>query len=115
MPSNHEKLQWSASNFPQATSFGDVQVDFSRMEFTRKGCEVGLTALEYKILGLLLRNPRRVIPRKEFFEVIWDDQVCTEKRTLDVHICKLRQKLENDPSNPIHLRTVQRVGYKFVP
>jgi hypothetical protein len=95
--------------------FGDVKVSFSSMEATRKGKSVTLRALEFKTLKYLAQNARRVISRDELLNEVWgyENYPCT--RTVDNHILKLRQKLERDPSRPVHFQTVHRAGYKFLP
>jgi DNA-binding response OmpR family regulator len=95
--------------------FGDVRVDFLKMELTRNGRLVQLTAQEFKILKFMLQNPERVISREELLNTVWGYQNYPSTRTVDNHILKLRQKLEKDPANPIHFRTVHSSGYKFVP
>ena len=95
--------------------FGDVNVNFSSMEASLKGAPVRLTAMEFKTLKYLAQNTRRVISRDELLNEVWgyENYPCT--RTVDNHILRLRQKLEKDPSRPIHFRTVHGVGYKFLP
>ena len=95
--------------------FAQIRVDFSSMEVSRADRPVALTALEFKALAFLVQNPERVISRDELLNEVWgyDNYPCT--RTVDNHILKLRQKLERDPSHPVHFLTVHRVGYKFVP
>jgi len=95
--------------------FGDVNVNFSSMEASLKGEPVKLTAMEFKTLKYLAQNSRRVISRDELLNQVWgyENYPCT--RTVDNHILRLRQKLEKDPSQPIHFRTVHGVGYKFLP
>lgn len=95
--------------------FGDVTVSFSSMEASRQGKPVMLTALEFKTLKYLAQNVRRVISRDELLNEVWgyENYPCT--RTVDNHILRLRQKLERDPSRPIHFRTVHGAGYKFYP
>ena len=95
--------------------FGDVNVNFSSMEARLKGEPVKLTAMEFKTLKYLAQNSRRVISRDELLNQVWgyENYPCT--RTVDNHILRLRQKLEKDPSQPIHFRTVHGVGYKFLP
>jgi len=95
--------------------FGDVRVDFMKMELTRGGRAVQLTAQEFKILKFMLQNPERVISREELLNTVWGYQNYPSTRTVDNHILKLRQKLEKDPANPVHFRTVHSSGYKFVP
>jgi DNA-binding response OmpR family regulator len=95
--------------------FGDVKVSFSSMEASRQGEPVILTVLEFKILKYLAQNARRVISRDELLNEVWgyENYPCT--RTVDNLILRLRQKLEEDPSRPIHFRTVHGAGYKFLP
>jgi Transcriptional regulatory protein, C terminal len=95
--------------------FGDANVSFSSMEASLKGEPVKLTAMEFKKLKYLAQNTRRVISRDELLNEVWgyENYPCT--RTVDNHILRLRQKLEKDPSRPIHFRTVHGVGYKFLP
>jgi DNA-binding winged helix-turn-helix (wHTH) protein len=96
-------------------AFGDVKVSFSSMEASRKGEPVMLTALEFKTLKYLAQNARRVISRDELLNEVWgyENYPCT--RTVDNHILRLRQKLEKNPSRPVHFRTVHGAGYKFLP
>jgi DNA-binding response OmpR family regulator len=96
-------------------SFGRVIVDFSSMEVTRRGKAVELTNKEFKTLDYLVRNARRVIPRDELLNQVWGYHSYPCTRTVDNHILKLRQKLEDDPSTPSHFLTNYGVGYKFVP
>jgi DNA-binding response OmpR family regulator len=95
--------------------FGGVKVSFASMEASRKGEPVMLTALEFKTLKYLVENVRRVISRDELLNEVWgyENYPCT--RTVDNHMLKLRQKLERDPSRPVHFLTVRGAGYKFLP
>jgi DNA-binding response OmpR family regulator len=95
--------------------FGDVVVNLSSVEVRRKGQPVVLTALEFKTLKYFTQNARRAISRDELLNQVWgyENYPCT--RTVDNHILRLRQKLEPDPSRPVHFRTVYGAGYKFLP
>jgi len=95
--------------------FGDVSIDFTRMEVTRTGEPVTLTAQEFKVLKFFVQNQGRVISREELLNEVWGYQSYPSTRTVDNHILKLRQKLEDDAGNPQHFRTVHGAGYKFVP
>jgi DNA-binding response OmpR family regulator len=96
-------------------AFDGVVVDFSKMQVVRDGQEVTLTPQEFKIVKFMAQNPNRVISREELLNDVWGYQNYPTTRTVDNHILKLRQKLEADPANPVHFRTVHGVGYKFVP
>ena len=98
-----------------SATFDGISVDFTKMEVVRNGEIISLTAQEFKTLKFLLQNAERVITRDELLNVVWGYQNYPSTRTVDNHILKLRQKLETDPANPIHFRTVHGTGYKFVP
>ena len=98
----------------EAAAFDGISIEFTKMEVTRDGEPVFLTAQEFKTLKFLVQNPERVISRDELLNEVWGYQNYPSTRTVDNHILKLRQKLERDPSNPTHFRTVHGVGYKFV-
>lgn len=94
--------------------FGDVSVDFLKMETRKAGVLVPLTAHEFKLLRFFLDNPGRVIPRDELLNDVWGLSFHLTTRAVDNQILKLRQKLEADPANPVYFRTVHGIGYKFV-
>ncbi len=96
--------------------FEDVCVDFTKMEVSRSSGEpITLTTQEFKTLKCFLLNPDRVFSRGELLNEAWGYENYPSTRTVDNHVLKLRQKLERDPAQPVHFRTVHRVGYKFVP
>lgn len=105
----------TASSPGRFYSFSDVMVDFSSIEVTRRGKAVELTNKEFKTLDYLIANARKVIRRDELLNQVWGYHSYPCTRTVDNHILKLRQKLEDDPSNPSHFLTSRGVGYKFVP
>ena len=107
--------QVKAKKIEDGLSFGDVKVDFSSMEATRKGQLVALTPLEFKTLRYLAQNARRVISRDELLNKVWGYQNYPCTRTVDNLILRLRQKLEKDPARPAHFQTVHGAGYKFLP
>ena len=96
-------------------AFDDVKADFARMEVRREGKLVQLTSQEFKVLKFMIQNAERVLSREELLNTVWGYQNYPSTRTVDNHILRLRQKLEKDPANPVHFRTVHSAGYKFVP
>src|SRR5437868_2674961 len=94
--------------------FDGISADFTRMDVTRDGQPIGLTAQEFKTLKFMAQSAERVISRDELLNEVWGYQNYPSTRTVDNHILKLRQKLEKDPANPVHFRTVHGMGYKFV-
>jgi DNA-binding response OmpR family regulator len=95
--------------------FGDVKVDFTKMELWRDESQVQLTSQEFKVLKFMIQNAERVLSREELLNFVWGYRNYPSTRTVDNHILRLRQKLEKDPANPLHFRTVHSSGYKFVP
>jgi two-component system, OmpR family, alkaline phosphatase synthesis response regulator PhoP len=85
------------------------------MEVRREGNLVQLTSQEFKVLKYMIQNAERVLSREELLNSVWGYHNYPSTRTVDNHILRLRQKLEKDPANPEHFRTVHSAGYKFVP
>ena len=79
----------------------------------RDGEPVELTAKEYDLIELLMRNPRRVYSRESLMDLVWGYSYAGDYRTVDVHIRRLREKLEPDPANPVYIMTKWGVGYYF--
>jgi two-component system alkaline phosphatase synthesis response regulator PhoP len=104
----------SGTRLGEQFRFADICVDFAKMQLTRAGQPVALTAQEFKILKFFAQNVERVISRAELLKVVWGYPSESATRTVDNHIWKLRQKLESDPQNPVHFCTVHAAGYKFV-
>jgi two-component system, OmpR family, alkaline phosphatase synthesis response regulator PhoP len=94
-------------------SFGDVQVDFRRSEVLRNGKPVSLAAKELQLLGYLIANRERVIPREEIMQKVWEYATDASSRTIDTHVAWLRQKLEMNPQTPRHIQTIRGRGYRF--
>jgi len=93
--------------------FGDVSVDFVKMEVRRGDQIVFLTTRELAILRLMVSNKGVVISRDRLLNEVWGYEAYPTTRTVDNQIVKLRQKLESDPENPQHILTVRGTGYKF--
>jgi len=103
----------SSENLPRYC-FDDVDVDFEKCRTTRKGAAVELTAKEYELLRLLIRCRGEVVGRERMLNEVWGYEAYPTTRTVDNHILKLRQKLEDDPANPRHILSIYGEGYKFV-
>jgi DNA-binding response OmpR family regulator len=109
-------LRRSHRNSPaNLSAFGDISVNFTKMEVRRAGRPVTCTAQEFKILKFFVQNPERVISRDELLNQVWGYSNYPSTRTVDNHILRLRQKLEQDPAQPARFQTVHGVGYRFVP
>ncbi len=99
----------------QEFRFGECVVHFGRMSVERNGVPVVLTSLEFKLLKFFTEHPEIVLSRELLLTEVWGYHSYPTTRTVDNQILKLRQKLEINPSDPRHLLTLYRSGYKFVP
>ena len=95
-------------------SIGQITLDAARHHVAVAGKPVRLTSVEFKLLSMLMQRQGRVQARDRLLNEVWGYQHYPSTRTVDNHIMRLRQKLEKDPSNPLHFRTVHSSGYKFV-
>ena len=92
---------------------GDLTLDTEQRVAIRDGQVVELTAKEYDLIELLMKNPRRVYSRENLMNVVWGYSYTGDYRTVDVHIRRLREKLEENPAEPDHIMTKWGVGYYF--
>ena len=92
---------------------GDLSLNTEERVAVREGRTVDLTAKEYDLIALLMQNPRRVYSRENLMNVVWGYSYAGDYRTVDVHIRRLREKLERDPAEPEHIMTKWGVGYYF--
>ena len=92
---------------------GDLSLNTEERVAIRDGETVELTAKEYDLIELLMRNPRRVYSRENLMNVVWGYSYAGDYRTVDVHIRRLREKLEKHPAEPDHIMTKWGVGYYF--
>jgi two-component system response regulator RegX3 len=93
---------------------GPVRMDVDRHLVWVEGKEVAMPLKEFDLLEVLLRNAGIVVTRDKLIDRIWGADYVGDTKTLDVHVKRLRAKVEPDPSNPVHLVTVRGLGYKFV-
>jgi len=92
---------------------GGIRLDPDRAEVSAHGEEIRLTRKEFELLEYLMANPGRALPRENLIDQIWGSDYVGDTRTLDVHIKRLRAKVELDPHRPRHLLTVRGLGYRF--
>lgn len=90
---------------------GDLSLDTQQRVAIRDGKTIDLTAKEYDLLELLMKNPRRVYSRESLMDIVWGYSYAGDYRTVDVHVRRLREKLELDPANPQYILTKWGVGY----
>jgi DNA-binding response OmpR family regulator len=94
-------------------AFGDIEVNLDRNTITRSGKSVRLTPSEQELLMHFLTNAGRELSRDSILDAVWSYLPSPNTRTVDAHVLRLRQKLEEDPINPRYFLTLHRVGYRF--
>jgi two-component system phosphate regulon response regulator PhoB len=97
----------------QVLSHGHLRLYPEECRVTRDGRDVNLSPKEYRLLELFMQHPRRVWSRDKLLEQIWGHDYFGDSKTVDVHIRWLREKLEDNPSEPVYLQTVRGFGYRF--
>jgi two-component system alkaline phosphatase synthesis response regulator PhoP len=102
-----------AASAPDACRFGDVTIDFKKGEARKGDRPLELSARELRLLRYFIEHRGEVIPRERLLDAVWDYDSAPLTRTVDVHVAKLRKKIEDRPDDPRFLVTVHRVGYKF--
>lgn len=99
-----QKFQWNN---------GDLEVDFEQIIVKKQGCLVNLTPIEWKILCAFVKYPQKVFTRDDLLSIAFDADFDGYDRVIDTHIKNLRKKIENDPKQPVYIKTVYGIGYKF--
>ena len=95
-------------------AFGDVEVDFRKCEATKAGRPIDLSARELRLLEYFLEHTGEVLGRDRLLNAVWGYDTDSFSRTVDMHVAKLRRKIENRPEDPRHIVTVHGIGYKFI-
>ena len=97
----------------EVLEIGDVRLDLARHELVVRGAEVAAPRKEFELLELLMANAGRVITRDTLLDEVWGADYVGDTKTLDVHVKRLRAKVESDPSHPTRITTIRGVGYRF--
>jgi phosphate regulon transcriptional regulator PhoB len=92
---------------------GEIEIDKERYTVTIKGKQIKLSATEFKLLLFLAERKGKVFSRDQLLDAIWRDEAFVEPRTVDVHVRRLRAHIEEDPANPIYIKTMRGIGYFF--
>ncbi len=96
-------------------SFYGVYLNFDEYQATKNGEDLDLSPREFEIMRLFVQHENETVTREQFLEKVWGYTTIPNTRTVDNHMAKLRQKIEDDPENPRHIITLHRFGYKFIP
>lgn len=98
---------------PTLLGAGELLMNLSDYTLTKRGEKIELTAKEFDILKLLLQNPKKVYTKEQIYSLVWNDAYCGDENAVNVHISRLRNKIEDDSRNPKYVLTVWGIGYKL--
>ncbi len=104
-----------AANDDEIITFGDLRIDFVRRTVTRRNIDIELSRKEFDLLALFASRLGQVVTREVCLDTLWWGLELSDTRTLDTHVKRLRQKIEDDPSSPRHLITIRGVGFRLDP
>lgn len=110
----YNRLESTEESTPQTITIGNIEIDPLKSQVYRSGKEVKLTVKEYKLLLYMAENPNIIISKERLFEVVWGGEYVGYDNTISVHMRHLREKLEDNPSQPEIIVTVIGFGYKLV-
>lgn len=104
----------SGSHVPEQCRFGSLEIDFKKYEARKKGKSLDLSPREYEILKFFVEKQGEIVSREDLLNAVWGYESFPNTRTVDTHVAKLRQKIEDKPEDPKHIVTVHGIGYKFL-
>ncbi|MDQ0207495.1 response regulator transcription factor [Alkalicoccobacillus murimartini] len=98
---------------PVLITIHDLQMDVDNFIVKKSGHEISLTSKEWKILKLFFENPKKVMTKEQIYHSVWDDHYYGDDHVINVHMSRLREKIEDDPAKPLYIKTVWGIGYKL--
>ena len=98
---------------PAILSCGDIQLNPADFTVRKRGKKIDLTAKEFEILRLLMKNPKKVYTKEQIYSLVWEDAYLGDENAVNVHISRLRNKIEDDARNPEYIITVWGFGYRI--
>ncbi|HHW21323.1 MAG TPA: response regulator transcription factor [Clostridiaceae bacterium] len=94
-------------------AYGDLAIDKDKCCAYKAGELIDLGAKEYKLLLFFMENPERVFTKRQLYQAVWEDEYYGDDNTIMVHISRIRNRIEDDPQNPMYLKTIRGIGYKL--
>ncbi|MCR6525219.1 MULTISPECIES: response regulator transcription factor [Lysinibacillus] len=107
------KYSSQAEQKQEVLEIDNLKIDIVNFSITKSGQEIKLTSKEFSILKLFVTNRHRVFTKEQIYQTIWKDAYYGDENIINVHIRRLREKIEDDPSHPHYIKTLWGIGYKF--
>ncbi|MDX8365466.1 response regulator transcription factor [Cytobacillus sp. IB215665] len=101
------------TNETKIVKYNGLKVDLNNFSVSKDGKEIKLTSKEFHILKLFISHPNRVFTKEQIYQLIWDDGYLGDENIINVHMRRLREKIEENPSSPIYIKTLWGIGYKL--
>ncbi|WP_440898051.1 winged helix-turn-helix domain-containing protein [Amphibacillus sp. Q70] len=108
-----QAIELQKENQDTVLQIKDITMDIDRFSVKKRKKELNLTAKEFQILKLFISNPTRVYTKSQLYQTIWQDDYHGDENVINVHMRRLREKIEDDPSHPIYIQTLWGIGYKL--
>jgi len=109
----YRRIEIDTQKNERILNLGNTKINLDSHMVYKNNIEIQLTPKEYKLLELFARNPSKIFTRDELLNKLWNDEVAYTSRTIDMHIRKLREKIEVDASTPLWIETIRGYGYRF--
>lgn len=109
----YSQLPTAVSIEPELLTASDLTLNLSEYTVLKRGKKIELTAKEFEILKLLMKNPKKVYTKEQLYSIVWNDTYFGDENAVNVHISRLRTKIEDDTRNPRYVLTVWGIGYKL--
>ena len=113
LDAGREKFTFQEMNIISELQHKGIIINLERREVIRNGKKVGMTYTEFEILQLLAKNPGRVFTKEQIYDVVWKEPYSGDYNIVMSHIRHIREKIEDDPGQPMYIQTVRGVGYRF--
>jgi len=107
------RMERESLSLDNTINLNDITIHCNDYTVVKEGRKINLTPIEFKIITYMADNPNRIITLEELYHNIWNGPCCDDVRTVKVHVSNLRKKIEDDPSDPKHIKTVRKIGYIF--
>jgi len=104
----------SGNRIPEQYNVGTLQIDFKKHDARRNGSPIDLSPREFELLRFFIEKQGEIVSREDLLNAVWGYDAYPSTRTVDTHIAKLRQKIEDKPDDPKHIITIHGIGYKFL-
>ncbi len=113
LDSGRKKFTFHEIQLKSQIQYRNIIIDLKHREIIRDNKKIDLTYTEFEILQLLAKNPGRVFSKEQIYDMVWNEPYAGDYNIVMSHISHIREKIEDDSSNPIYIQTVWGVGYKF--